>query len=296
MSKKVLIICTGNSCRSIIAEALINSYLDNIKAYSCGMKPSGRVNPNAKKVLQNHNIWDNRYYSKHLDDVIDIDFDLVVTVCDSAKESCPIFPKSIPTVHIGFVDPDGKEYEAFEQTYREIKETLLPQIDKILKKGKIMSFSTADFCDKYKDELQVLELPLNSYGGVDSFNGEIITIKLNNNNHDLVKMLRDEKGNGKVVVVDVAKAFYAVVGDNLMKFAYQNGWSGIVINGYVRDIKITKTIPVGLMAIGTCPRKSFENNNAKRDIELNFGGVSFRNGEYIYADKDGIIVSDKILQ
>ena len=142
MSKKVLIICTGNSCRSIIAEALINSHLDNIKAYSCGMKPSGRVNPNAKKVLQNHNIWSDRYYSKHLDDVIDIDFDLVVTVCDSAKESCPIFPKSTPTVHIGFVDPDEKEYEAFEQTYQEIKETLLPQIDKILK-GKSMQKSVS---------------------------------------------------------------------------------------------------------------------------------------------------------
>jgi regulator of ribonuclease activity A len=154
-----------------------------------------------------------------------------------------------------------------------------------------MNFSTADFCDKYKEQLQVLELPLNSYGGVNSFSGEIVTIKLDKNNHELIKLLRDENGNGKVAVVDVDGAFFAVVGDNLMKFAYQNDWSGIVINGYVRDTKITKTIPVGLMAIGTCPKKSFENNEAQRDIELHFGGVSFRNGEYIYVDEDGIIVS-----
>jgi len=159
-----------------------------------------------------------------------------------------------------------------------------------------MSFSTADFCDKYKDELQVLELPLNPYGGVDSFSGEIVTIKLDKNNHELIKLLRDENGEGKVAVVDVDGAFFAVVGDNLMKFAHQNGWSGIVINGYVRDTKITKTIPVGLMAIGTCPKKSFESNEAKRNIELNFGEISFRSGEYIYVDEDGIIVSDKILQ
>jgi regulator of ribonuclease activity A len=159
-----------------------------------------------------------------------------------------------------------------------------------------MGFSTADFCDKYKDELQVLELPLNSYGGVDSFSGEIVTIKLDRNNHDLVKMLRDENGEGKVAVVDVDGAFFAVVGDNLMKFAHQNSWSGIVINGYVRDTKITKTIPVGLMAIGTCPKKSFESNEAQRGIELNFGGVCFKGGDYIYVDEDGIIVSDKILK
>jgi regulator of ribonuclease activity A len=155
-----------------------------------------------------------------------------------------------------------------------------------------MNFSTADLCDKYKDKLQVLQTPLNSYGGVKSFSGEIVTIKLDNNNHDLVKMLRDEKGYGKVAVVDVGQAFYAVVGDNLMGFAHNNGWAGIVINGFVRDTKITKTIPVGLMAIGTTPRKSFENNPSKRDIELNFGGVSFKNGDYLYADEDGVIISD----
>lgn len=132
MDKKVLIMCTGNSCRSIIGEALVNKYLDGVTAYSCGVAPSGKVNENAKKVLIAHDAWDDKYYSKHLDEVIDMDFDLVVTVCDHAKETCPMFPKPTPKIHVGFEDPDGKEYDAFEETYEEIKEVLLPKIEEKL--------------------------------------------------------------------------------------------------------------------------------------------------------------------
>ena len=159
-----------------------------------------------------------------------------------------------------------------------------------------MTVSTADLCDRYKDKVQVVQKPLISYGEVREFSGEIVTIKLNKNNHELVKMLRDEKGRGKVAVVDIGKDFYAVVGDTLMGFAYKNGWAGIVINGYVRDTKITETIPVGLLAIGTCPRKSFEENEAKIGVDLNFGGVIFKEGDYLYADEDGVIVSENILK
>jgi len=78
-----------------------------------------------------------------------------------------------------------------------------------------------------------------------------------------------------------------VVGENLMKFARDNGWAGILINGYVRDTKITRTIPVGLWALGTCSRKSHDKRAAQRDIELEFGGVVFKNGEYLVADTTG---------
>lgn len=135
--KNVLILCTGNSCRSIIAEALINRYLDDVTAYSSGVTPSGRVNPNAKKVLEAHNAWNDNYHSKTLDTLDHINFDLVVTVCSHAQETCPTFPKPIPTIHIGFDDPDGKEYEAFETTYTEIKTTLLPQVETKLKETKM---------------------------------------------------------------------------------------------------------------------------------------------------------------
>ncbi len=120
--------CTGNSCRSIIGEALINAKLDGITAYSCGVAPSGRVNPNAKKVLELHNIWNERYASKHLDDLINVDFDLVVTVCDHAHETCPVFPKEVKKIHVSFEDPDGKEFEAFEETYQLINNRLLKEV------------------------------------------------------------------------------------------------------------------------------------------------------------------------
>jgi len=127
-NKKVLVMCTGNSCRSIIGEALINAKLDGIKALSCGIAPSGKVNSNAKKVLEINNIWNDNYYSKHLDEVIDIDFDLVVTVCDHAHETCPMFPKPVKKIHVSFEDPDGKEFAAFIDTYKEIEEVLLPKV------------------------------------------------------------------------------------------------------------------------------------------------------------------------
>ncbi|MDY0194868.1 MAG: arsenate reductase ArsC [Sulfurovaceae bacterium] len=131
--KKVLVMCTGNSCRSIIGEALINAELNGIKAMSCGIAPSGKVNPNAKKVLEQNGIWRNEYHSKSLDEVINEHFDLVVTVCDHAHETCPMFPRPIPKIHVGFEDPDGKDYEAFEKTYKDIQETLLPKVVEFFK-------------------------------------------------------------------------------------------------------------------------------------------------------------------
>jgi len=128
MAKKVLVLCTGNSCRSIIAEALINAQLDGVKAKSSGVKASGKVNPNAQKLLEEKGIWREEYHSKTLETVIDEAFDLVVTVCDHANETCPMFPRSTPKIHVGFEDPDGKSFEAFEATYKEIETVLLPKI------------------------------------------------------------------------------------------------------------------------------------------------------------------------
>lgn len=129
--KNVLVLCTGNSCRSILAEGLINKELSSCaKAYSAGVKANGRVNPNARKVLEEDSAWDEGYHSKTLDEVMEIDFDLVITVCDHAKESCPMFPKKVEKLHMGFKDPDGKEYDEFVKTYALIKEQLLPEVKK----------------------------------------------------------------------------------------------------------------------------------------------------------------------
>ncbi len=128
MDKKVLILCTGNSCRSIIAEALINAKLDGISSDSSGVRASGRVNPNAQKLLEQKGIWKNSYHSKTIDTVINNHYDLVVTVCGHANETCPMFPQAVKVIHVGFEDPDGKDFEAFIDTYDEIEQILLPEV------------------------------------------------------------------------------------------------------------------------------------------------------------------------
>lgn len=130
--KKVLILCTGNSCRSIIAEALVNAHCEGIQAYSAGVRASGNVNAYAKRVLEEEGIWKEAYHSKTLDEVIDMEYDLVVTVCDHANETCPMFPRPVKKIHVGFSDPDGKDYGAFILTCKAIKAELLPIIAKEL--------------------------------------------------------------------------------------------------------------------------------------------------------------------
>ena len=126
MKKNVLILCTGNSCRSIMAEALINAKLgDCIEAQSSGVKASGAVNPNAKALLEKKGYWRDEYHSKVIETVLDTPFDLIVTVCDHAKETCPMFPKAVKTIHVGFDDLSGKAVEEYEKTLNLIEKELL---------------------------------------------------------------------------------------------------------------------------------------------------------------------------
>ena len=154
-----------------------------------------------------------------------------------------------------------------------------------------MNFFTADFCDEHHEIVDVLNHDYKNYGGAKKCRGEVITIKLDKNNSELIKLLRDENGEGKVVVVDVDAEFFAVVGENLMKFAQQNNYAGIIVNGYIRDTFQIQDIPVALYALGTCPKKYIPVTNGIRNIALSFGGVNFKNGDYLYADTDGVIVT-----
>ncbi len=155
-----------------------------------------------------------------------------------------------------------------------------------------MNKQTADLCDDNRDKnIQVLSSKFINYGGLKKFDGQIVTVKLDKSNWLLLEMLRDEDGEGKIVVVDNAQEFFGVVGDKLMTFALKNNWKAIILNGYVRDTDETKNIEVGLFAIGTCPLRNFEKTDSCRGIELNFEGVTFNDGDYIYADNDGVIIS-----
>jgi len=157
-----------------------------------------------------------------------------------------------------------------------------------------MEFFTADLCDKYDDKIQVLGVGFNSFGGSTKFSGKISTCKLIDNNAELIKLLKYE-GHGKVCVVDVAAKYVAVVGDKLMAFAKENNWAGIIVNGYIRDTETTKNIDVGLIALGTCPKKAPIQNIGETGINLNFANVEFVENDYIYVDTDGIILAKQPL-
>ena len=158
-----------------------------------------------------------------------------------------------------------------------------------------MNFFTADFCDEHPELVEVLNFDYKNYGGAQKCRGEVVTIKLDKNNSELIKLLRDEDGTGKVVVVDVNAEYFAVVGENLMKFAQQNNYAGIIVNGYIRDTFQIKDIPVALYALGTCPKKYIPVTRGQRDLALSFGGANFKNGDYLYADTDGVMVTHKPL-
>ena len=128
--KNVLILCTGNSCRSIMGEALINHHLGlkGVKAYSSGVAPSGVVNPNAIQALSEAGISTEGLASKTLDKLPTQDFDLVVTVCDHANETCPMFAGKAVKVHCGFTDPSGGEHGGYVETLKKIEQVLVPLV------------------------------------------------------------------------------------------------------------------------------------------------------------------------
>ena len=112
--KKVLILCTGNSCRSQMADGLLSSSLTNFQIYSAGTKPEP-VNHFAVKAMNQIGIDISKNFSNHVDEYTDIDFDYVFTVCDNAKEICPIYPKAKQMIHHSFIDPADAKGSASEQ-------------------------------------------------------------------------------------------------------------------------------------------------------------------------------------
>lgn len=159
-----------------------------------------------------------------------------------------------------------------------------------------MGFFTADLCDEYSERTEVLGPDFKSYGGSKKFQGEIITVKLDKNNKDLASLLKNNDGSGKVVVVDVDRKYFAVVGDNLMKFASDNKYEGIIVNGYVRDTVTTKDFELGLLAIGTCPKKYIPEQKGEINVNLQIDNIEIKSGDYVYVDPDGIVIcSEKIV-
>jgi len=127
MGKKILVICTGNSCRSQMAEGFLKSFDRSVEVFSAGTHPAPRVNPNAVKVMKELGIDISHHIPEKVDQYIDEEWDYVITVCGGANESCPAFTGKVKKrLHIGFDDPAdamGDEEEVLAE-YRRVRDEI----------------------------------------------------------------------------------------------------------------------------------------------------------------------------
>jgi arsenate reductase len=131
--KTVLVLCTGNSCRSQMAEAILNHDLgDKVRALSAGTRAQPKVADGAIAALKQAGLPVEGLYPKDVEAVMNEAIDLVVTVCDNAKESCPIFPRPVPRIHLPFHDPHGEPLESFVRVRDDIRARLLPAVRQAL--------------------------------------------------------------------------------------------------------------------------------------------------------------------
>lgn len=138
--KNILVLCTGNSCRSQIAHGYLEHFTDsnNVKVYSAGVETHG-VNPKAIAIMEEEGIDISQHTSNNIDEYFDIPFDYVVTVCDNAKERCPFFPTKAQKFHYNFPDPAkaiGSEEEVLQE-FRKVREQIKVYVAAFLKSNNL---------------------------------------------------------------------------------------------------------------------------------------------------------------
>ena len=158
-----------------------------------------------------------------------------------------------------------------------------------------MTVLTADLCDEFAADIQVAEPIFRIYGGRRNFGGQVVTLRVFEDN-PLVRSALEEPGSGRVLVVDGGASLRcALLGGNIARLAADNGWAGVIINGCIRDRAEVDVAEIGVRALSTCPRMSRKEGQGDKDIDLFFAGVDVRPGDYLFADEDGIVVSGRNL-
>jgi regulator of ribonuclease activity A len=152
------------------------------------------------------------------------------------------------------------------------------------------SAGTADLVDRLGDDVRSCDLQLRQLGGTSRFAGPLRTVRCAGDNA-LVKQVLSTPGAGGVLVVDGGGSLHsALVGDVIAGLAVDNGWSGLVLHGVVRDSVALAGLPIGIKALGTNPRKSRKAAEGEVDVVVGFGGVTFAPGEWVVSDEDGVLV------
>ncbi|MGB1581972.1 MAG: ribonuclease E activity regulator RraA [Nevskiales bacterium] len=158
-----------------------------------------------------------------------------------------------------------------------------------------MGYATTDLCDAFSDNLQIADPVFFDFGSTTQFSGPITTLKLHEDN-SLVREALETDGQGGVLVVDGGGSTRcALLGGNLAVLAEKNNWSGVVVYGCIRDRDEIEATSVGVKALAPHPLKSHKQGIGQRDIPVRFAGVQWVPGHYLYADKDGMVLSEKAL-
>ncbi|NNE56246.1 MAG: ribonuclease E activity regulator RraA [Flavobacteriales bacterium] len=155
----------------------------------------------------------------------------------------------------------------------------------------MLDFETADLWDRHGDALLCVDPIFRCYGLNKAFHGEIVTLKVFEDN-SLVRNQLEQEGKNRVLVVDGGGSLRcALIGDQLAQLAIDNCWAGLVVNGCIRDSVVIDQMKIGMNALNTSPVKSVKKGLGELGIDVRFGGVRFRTGDFLYADQDGILVS-----
>lgn len=156
-------------------------------------------------------------------------------------------------------------------------------------------WSTPDLCDAHPDAVRIAQPLFHRYGGRTAFAGAIVTVRCFEDN-SRVKELVGQPGLGRVIVVDGGASLRrALLGDLLAAQAVDNGWSGIVINGCVRDVEVLATLDLGVVALASMPLKTERRGIGEIDVPLAFAGIDWHPGDHLYADATGIVVASHSL-
>ena len=159
-----------------------------------------------------------------------------------------------------------------------------------------MTLSTADLCDAFEQLVQVAEPHFRDFGGQIAFAGPIATVIVQDDNTSVRAML-EQSGEGRVLVVNGNGSLRcALLGDKLAQLAVDNGWSGVVIFGCVRDSEALAEMPLGVKALASLPRRSAKRGPGVVQTATTFAGVTFVPGHYLYADGDGVLVAPIALE
>ena len=161
------------------------------------------------------------------------------------------------------------------------------------------SFATCDLCDVHKNDgsgaFRVLPPVFRDFGAVHRFSGPVVTVKCFEDN-SLVKAAVDSAGEGRVLVVDGGGSLRrALLGGNLGAAAARNGWAGVVIDGCVRAVAELAASNTGIRALAAMPLPTEKRNEGQRDVAVQIQGLWVRPGDWLYADEDGIVVADRVL-